>query len=810
MFWKTKKKQTDHKNIIGLSNTRELLFSSHADFLIPVSRGILCFLFVVGGLCGFVSCFTEEFNLAIILPVLFLASIIIAFVKNLARNSVKNWIYIIFLVLFIFFIVRFYVYVNSGYHAIVNLCYAAFENYLQVPALVHYDETIENPYVTITYFIIFCGILDLLLMHMWISERIRFWDILLISFAPFIVPLFVRLLPNATYIAILLTAYISLIILNSRPYVKKQFKSGYAAYNKHNPFSRTLAGFSYTVNGITCIYTIFVSFIISLVILLIVNIFMPSSVFEKNVSESALKSEVTDDVEYFVTFGLSGLFNRYSATGGLSNGKLGGIYSVRPDYETNLKVRYVPLSSSTVYLRGYVGIGYTDRQWYSALQLFSENIIDSDSYKLLSEDSTLIDEFSYLDEQTSYLKPYKMDITNVDADNTVTYAPYYSDPNGAYHMDASGAYTSLFPIDSQKTLSYYIPYDTSVKNSYLANDTLLETYLQVPENTRDEISLFLTDNELYYDDTLENVISKLSDILTDDFTYSLNPGITPSNQDFAGYFLNHTKKGYCAHFATAATLILRTLGIPARYVEGYVITSDELSKAIPATDANIEDYMDSSFITLGDLTQVVDVEIADDKAHAWVEYYDPDFGWRVFEATTAALQDSEYSADFWNSLYGIISRTSAADNDNTDNSGGGFSTAQFNKIISRILIGCAVILALGISGFYVYRYSKQYRSYHRNNRNINVRNYYKIVVGRIKRKYPEFDYIISINEQLDFIKKHYPISKRINASCISKLAVILEHSAFAREEITYSESKFALNSLKLIRRNILFSLERIN
>jgi hypothetical protein len=86
-------------------------------------------------------------------------------------------------------------------------------------------------------------------------------------------------------------------------------------------------------------------------------------------------------------------------------------------------------------------------------------------------------------------------------------------------MDASGAYTSLFPIDSQKTLSYYIPYDTSVKNSYLANDTLLETYLQVPENTRDEISLFLTDNELYYDDTLENVISKLSDILTDDFTY---------------------------------------------------------------------------------------------------------------------------------------------------------------------------------------------------------------------------------------------------------------------------------------------------
>ena len=35
------------------------------------------------------------------------------------------------------------------------------------------------------------------------------------------------------------------------------------------------------------------------------------------------------------------------------------------------------------------------------------------------------------------------------------------------------------------------------------------------------------------------------------------------------YFLNGSRRGYCMHYASAAVLLLRTVGIPARYVSGF-------------------------------------------------------------------------------------------------------------------------------------------------------------------------------------------------------------------------------------------------
>ena len=82
--------------------------------------------------------------------------------------------------------------------------------------------------------------------------------------------------------------------------------------------------------------------------------------------------------------------------------------------------------------------------------------------------------------------------------------------------------------------------------------------------------------------------------------------------DFAQWFLEESETGYCVHFATATTVLLRAAGIPARYVEGYMISCSAGS----------------------------DVIVSNQDAHAWAEYYDSDSGtWRVLEATPA---DPEY------------------------------------------------------------------------------------------------------------------------------------------------------------------------
>ena len=94
-------------------------------------------------------------------------------------------------------------------------------------------------------------------------------------------------------------------------------------------------------------------------------------------------------------------------------------------------------------------------------------------------------------------------------------------------------------------------------------------YLSIPMSIRDEIDSY---HELIGESPdMDEQITMIRDFLYSNYTYDMSPGATPYNKDYVTYFLKEQKRGYCAHFATAATLLLRSYGIPARYVEGYVI-----------------------------------------------------------------------------------------------------------------------------------------------------------------------------------------------------------------------------------------------
>jgi hypothetical protein len=92
-------------------------------------------------------------------------------------------------------------------------------------------------------------------------------------------------------------------------------------------------------------------------------------------------------------------------------------------------------------------------------------------------------------------------------------------------------------------------------------------------------------------------------------SYTLAPGLLPAGRDFVEYFLFENHQGYCRHFASAAVALIRSAGIPARYVEGYTVSSDDL----PGDDGWIN--------------------IPDSRAHAWAEIYLSGLGWVPVEAT---------------------------------------------------------------------------------------------------------------------------------------------------------------------------------
>ncbi len=121
-----------------------------------------------------------------------------------------------------------------------------------------------------------------------------------------------------------------------------------------------------------------------------------------------------------------------------------------------------------------------------------------------------------------------------------------------------------------------------------------------------------TSDPAHIHDTVMSVV----DYLCDTGTYTLTP-TAPSESAYSStleQFLFETHEGYCTHFATAATAILREYGIPARYCEGYI--APDFYKCYGATAKS-----------------AYRCDVYDSDAHAWIEVYYPNMGWVQYEVT---------------------------------------------------------------------------------------------------------------------------------------------------------------------------------
>lgn len=133
-------------------------------------------------------------------------------------------------------------------------------------------------------------------------------------------------------------------------------------------------------------------------------------------------------------------------------------------------------------------------------------------------------------------------------------------------------------------------------------------YLSLPETTRPGAEALIA-QILSGETTATDKAAAIAAFVRSRAEYDLDPSRMPEGEpDFALWFLEDADRGYCIHFATAATVLLRSAGIEARYVSGYMVEA-------PAAEA---------------------VTLTGEHAHAWAEYYEPLLGtWLVLEATPA-------------------------------------------------------------------------------------------------------------------------------------------------------------------------------
>lgn len=290
-----------------------------------------------------------------------------------------------------------------------------------------------------------------------------------------------------------------------------------------------------------------------------------------------------------------------------------------PEYtgESVYRVTTDKAPQAAVYLRGFVGKDYAGDEWKAAGDAGFKRFYREQGMELPKSGRELVnlmyeafgqrgEGFIRIEElggKGSYsLYPYGAEMTQKDRvrwDGSVRHrGSSYEFP---YHApDSSFAATGITGESVELERNY---------RSYV-----YENFLEYPAGQLPELTTFLEKSGFRRADLYDSVYDVLT-YLQKTATYNLKVESTPRGKDFVEYFLFESHEGYCAHFASAAVLMLRYLGVPARYATGYSVSASEFSGMAGG------EYM---------------AVVRDRQAHAWAEIYLDGVGWIPVEVTPGA------------------------------------------------------------------------------------------------------------------------------------------------------------------------------
>lgn len=140
--------------------------------------------------------------------------------------------------------------------------------------------------------------------------------------------------------------------------------------------------------------------------------------------------------------------------------------------------------------------------------------------------------------------------------------PYDSGPNTIMQSDQ----TLLSRWKVRRRLQYRLKSYTSYTTGPLWERE--SAALQIPPNKNPEALALARKWRAASAKPAQYVNTALNYFRNNDFSYTLNP--PPLGEESIDDFLFRTRKGYCEHYASAFTYLMRAAGIPARMVAGYL------------------------------------------------------------------------------------------------------------------------------------------------------------------------------------------------------------------------------------------------
>lgn len=181
--------------------------------------------------------------------------------------------------------------------------------------------------------------------------------------------------------------------------------------------------------------------------------------------------------------------------------------------------------------------------------------------------------------------------------------PVMSDPLAEYEIE------SLIPAERTALAlmtDSHAPYPSEIE----------ERFLQLPDTLPERVKQ-LAASIAAHESSAYDKAAAIERYLRENYAYSLSETrAVQGKEDVVDRFLFEQKTGYCDHFSSAMVVLLRSVGVPARWVKGF--TPGEIL-AVDGEEGG-ERYT---------------VQVRQQDAHSWAEVYFPFVGWVRFEPTPA-------------------------------------------------------------------------------------------------------------------------------------------------------------------------------
>lgn len=386
------------------------------------------------------------------------------------------------------------------------------------------------------------------------------------------------------------------------------------------------------------------AFLAALVLGLVLSFVIPESRYEQPALFSKLQEEIVSFVDPY-----DPIFHAGNAYTGMMKGsagrqKLGNVKGIRYSGRIIADIEAAD-QPHRLYLRSWTGGDYGSNQWKdlpdgqyeSVAHLFEKNQgewYDQGAWlmEVIARSPALSQSLANYMKDDESVEDLKKDF-NVDAVYEKT--PFFLLP----YDTSFGA--PLFAYDRSPMSREGKAYSTYLWNlpagallSMMEEENSSDPYFRTYLGAEKEYRRFVYDHYLDIPDSVKKGLAALGPIpparslsekrqrvedirhfLAENYSYTRSPGKTPAGKDFITYFLTESKKGYCTSFASAAVMLLRASGIPARYAAGLTVGADEIKDA-PLSEGGLHR-----------------LSINDHHAHAWAEVYVDGLGWRPVEMT---------------------------------------------------------------------------------------------------------------------------------------------------------------------------------